>query len=232
MKAVMRRSVILTATMIAISVAAPFFVPTRLLAETRGSAPLSSVIPEKFGEWTVARDQVSPVINPALDEMLGKLYSETLSRTYVNSQGYRIMLSIAYGRDQRGSLQLHYPEVCYPAQGFMVKTNVQGSLRLDDGSGIPVRRLETELGRTRPEPVTYWTLIGNEPALGGFEKKYIEARYALGGWVPDGILFRVSSIDSNSPKAFEMQEEFSRQLINSLGKADVVRIRGLPSSPV
>jgi EpsI family protein len=37
---------------------------------------------------------------------------------YVNASGYRIMLSLAYGSDQRGALQAHKPEVRYPAQGF------------------------------------------------------------------------------------------------------------------
>ena len=28
------------------------------------------------------------------------------------------MLSIAYGKNQSDALQLHKPEICYPAQGF------------------------------------------------------------------------------------------------------------------
>jgi hypothetical protein len=39
----------------------------------------------------------------------------------VNAGGSRIMLSFAYGGDQHGSLLAHNPEVCYPAQGFVLK---------------------------------------------------------------------------------------------------------------
>src|SRR6267378_4531886 len=86
--------------------------------------------------------------------LLDKLYSQILTRTYVNSAGYRIMLSLAYGSDQRGSLQAHKPEVCYPAQGFALQANEAASIATSYGA-IPVRRLLTSLG-ARKEPVTYW----------------------------------------------------------------------------
>lgn len=47
------------------------------------------------------------VVNPQTQELLDKLYSQILTRTYVNAKGYRIMLSLAYGSDQRGALQAH-----------------------------------------------------------------------------------------------------------------------------
>ena len=37
-------------------------------------------------------------------------------------RGRQIMLSIAYGEDQRDGMKLHYPEVCYPAQGFQSRS--------------------------------------------------------------------------------------------------------------
>jgi len=52
---------------------------------------------------------------------LDKLYSQILNRVYVNATGYRIMLLLAYGSDQHGSLQADKPEVCYPAQGFALQ---------------------------------------------------------------------------------------------------------------
>ena len=33
---------------------------------------------------------------------------------------------MAYGDDQRGGLQAHRPEVCYPAQGFKVTSQADG----------------------------------------------------------------------------------------------------------
>jgi hypothetical protein len=74
---------------------------------------LESAVPKSFGEWKELPDQGTQVVNPQTKALLDKLYSQTLSRTYVNKDGYRIMLSLAYGDDQRGGLQAHRPEVCY-----------------------------------------------------------------------------------------------------------------------
>ena len=81
---------------------------------------LEPTVPQSFGDWTELPDQPAQVVNPQTKELLDTLYSQILTRTYVNKDGYRIMLSMAYGDDQRGGLQAHRPEVCYPAQGFKV----------------------------------------------------------------------------------------------------------------
>ena len=60
-------------------------------------------------------------MDPGQKALLDRLYEQQLSRTYENAQGYRIMLSIAYGGNQRDELELHKPEVCYVAQGFVLQ---------------------------------------------------------------------------------------------------------------
>ena len=50
----------------------------------------------------------------------------------------------------------------------------------------------------------------------GTDKKLEELRYGLHGEIPDGMLFRVSSIDTNTQSAFSLQESFVRDLLNSL----------------
>ncbi|MCP2821205.1 EpsI family protein, partial [Salmonella enterica subsp. enterica serovar Typhimurium] len=80
--------------------------------------------------------------------------------------------------------------------GFQVTSNRKGTL--DTGLGlIPVRRLETHLSQNRFEPITYWTTIGSQALIGGATKKLAEMRYGLKGEIPDGLLFRISSIDRN-----------------------------------
>ena len=78
------------------------------------------------------------------------------------------MLAIAYGDDQRDSMQMHYPEICYPAQGFSLQAKQQGTLQPQMES-IPVTRILTNLGR-RNEPVTYWTTVGDKVFQGGIRK--------------------------------------------------------------
>src|SRR6187455_2857340 len=93
-------------------------------------APISleKMIPQQFGDWREEPQRYVQVVNPQTQELLDKLYSQILTRTYVNSSGYRVMLSLAYGTDQRGSLQAHKPEVCYPAQGFQLHSNAEDEL--------------------------------------------------------------------------------------------------------
>jgi EpsI family protein len=160
--------------------------------------------------------------------LLDKLYTEILSRTYVNSSGYRIMLSLVYGSDQRGSLQAHKPEVCYPAQGFKLETNEPGRLVTPFGD-IPVRRLYSHLG-PRHEPVTYWFAVGGEAVLGTTQKRMVDLRYFLTGRIPDGLLFRVSSIDMDVARAHQMQDQFTNQLLQAASPADRMRLSGLGGS--
>ena len=165
------------------------------------------------------------MVNPQTQELLDKVYSQILTRTYVNSGGYRIMLSLAYGSHQRGSLQAHKPEVCYPAQGFVLQKNETGLLVSAFGE-IPVRRLFTTMG-PRQEPVTYWFTLGDNVVLGWAQQKLAGLRYGLTGIIPDGMLFRVSSIDPDQPRANLMQDMFVNQLLQALAPAERKRLIGL-----
>lgn len=171
-------------------------------------------MPERFGDWQIDKSGSGGVVNPQQELLLKQLYSQILSRTYVNSAGQHVMLSIAYGNDQRDGLQLHYPEICYPAQGFQLKANRKAELRYA-GAVIPARRLETVLGQ-RYEPVTYWTVIGETAVRGGTDKKFAEMRYGFRNFIPDGLLFRVSSIDRDTASAFALQDRFASELLSAI----------------
>jgi len=195
-------------------------------AVDRGNAiSLETAVPKNFGEWRELPDQNTQVVNPQTQELLDKLYSQTLSRTYVNKQGYRIMLSMAYGDDQRGGLQAHRPEVCYPAQGFKLGKVEDGTLPTSFGS-IDVRRLMTELG-PRSEPVTYWLTVGDQVIRNTFDKRMAEIRLGLTGQIPDGLLFRVSSIDNDTARAFTMQQKFAADLLAAVPDETRRQLSGL-----
>jgi EpsI family protein len=137
------------------------------------------------------------------------------------------MVSIAYGDDQADdSVQMHYPEVCYPAQGFKLKSNKREILHLADGE-IKVRRLETEFGENRHEPVTYWTIIGDRQSLSGWDKKISEIQHGFKGEVVDGLLFRISSIDHDTGGAFNEQDKFVRDLVQAMSPAARRQLVGL-----
>jgi len=117
------------------------------------------------------------------------------------------------------------PEVCYPAQGFQVHSNEQAEIATDFGP-IRGRRLNTSLGQ-RKEPVTYWFTAGERIVTNRFDQRLVELRLALTGEVPDGLLFRVSSIDGEPARAFDMHDRFVNDLLRSIAPAERVRLAGL-----
>jgi EpsI family protein len=220
------RNLLLLTLMLAASGMAVALRPTQKIADQGPKVDLEAMIPLAFGEWREEKKYSAQIVDPSQLETINRIYSKTLSRTYVNTKGERIMLSIAYGEDQRDSVQLHYPEVCYPAQGFQVLSNRKGELQAQGGK-IPVRRLETRLEQQRLEPVTYWTMIGKQAVLGGMDKKLAEMHFGLRGEIPDGLLFRVSSIDANTERAFASQNQFVENLLVAVDPVVRQRISGL-----
>lgn len=199
--------------------------PTQRMATLHGDFQLEQVVPKRFGDWQLDTAAIAGVVNPQQEAQLKQLYSQILTRNYVNSQGQRIMLSIAYGNDQRDSMQMHYPEVCYPAQGFQLKSSQPVQLQLG-GLSLPARRLETVYANQRYEPVTYWTVIGDTVVRGGVDKKLAEMRYGFKGLIPDGLLFRVSSIDRDSASGFALQERFASEMAAALAGQARSRLLG------
>ncbi len=199
--------------------------PTIDLSDERPPISLKTMIPTAFGDWQEMAVGVTQIVDPQTLQMLDRLYSETLTRTYINSNGYQIMLSIAYGKKQSDALQLHKPEVCYPAQGFMLIDKQEGSLTAG-GAKLPITRLMTQLDR-REEPVTYWTVIGDHAVKGNFDKKLTQMRYALDNRIPDGMLIRVSSIDGDVSRAYRFQDRFARQMLEAVNPQVRVRFTGI-----
>jgi hypothetical protein len=85
--------------------------PSHKAAEVGRSFSFETTRPKSFGDWRERPVKDVQVVNPETQRLLDRLYSQTLARTYVNLQGC-IMLSLAYGDDQRGGLTAHPPEVC------------------------------------------------------------------------------------------------------------------------
>ncbi len=225
----MRVALTLAALMCTASAVAYFARPSTNAADRTPKIVLDTVVPKQFGQWREDEARTATIVNPQTQQLLDKLYSQLLVRTYVNAQGYRVMLSLAYGDDQRGGLQAHKPEVCYPAQGFTLHTNVAAEIDTPFGK-VPGRRLGTQLG-TRVEPVTYWFALADRAVTSRFEHRLAEVRLGLTGQVPYGLLFRVSSIDDNADRAYREQDRFVSDLLAAVSAEDRVRLSGLVSAP-
>jgi len=184
---------------------------------------LEAVVPEVFGDWQVVKE-AGPVVSPDVPELIRKLYKEVLDRTYVNGNRDRIMLSMAWGDDQRGQLEVHRPEICYPAQGFQVDKLGDGTLATSFGD-INVRRF-TASG-PRDEPVTYWVAMAGSVVRNDYDKRMVQLRLLEARHIPDGLLFRVSSVDRDAAHASKVQQQFVADLLAAV-PADVrQRLSGL-----
>lgn len=188
--------------------------PTRYMAQERATADYATLIPRQFGDWREDTSVAFPVVNPQQKALLDTLYSQLVSRVYVNGEGRRIMLSLAYGGDQSRDTQVHKPEVCYPAQGFTVLSSEKHLIQTAYGQ-IPSIRLLTRLGE-RVEPVTYWIRSGDYVVRGSVEQNLVRLRYGLRGSVPDGLLFRVSEINIDSSGSWALQDTFIRTLMAAM----------------
>ena len=222
-----RRAAIAAVLMAGAAAAGQALVPTKRLALLRGPFKLEELVPVNFANWRVDDRTAGGIVDPQTAAMLDKLYSQMPTRVYFDAAGRRIMLSIAYGADQADDdVQLHYPEVCYPAQGFRVKSNRLDQLAVPAGA-VRVRRLETQYGDSRYEPVTYWTIVGDQQSLSGWDRKVSEIRHGLRGEIVDGLLFRVSSIDRDSAAGFRAQDDFIKALVTALTPAARRQLVGL-----
>lgn len=188
--------------------------PREKIADEGPKISLEAMIPQRFGEWKLDETVAPLLVSPDVQAMLDKLYNQTLTRTYVNNEGKRIMLSIAFGGDQSQSLQVHRPEVCYSSQGFQV-----GNMTKDfiDASGakIPVMKLVATQG-TRIEPITYWVMIGDFAVRGNLEQGIARLKYGLTGKIPSGILIRVSTISDDESDSYRLEAQFVRDMLQAV----------------
>lgn len=225
----MRVAITVAALMCTASAVAYFARPSVSAADRVPKIQLDTAVPKQFGTWREEPAQAVAVVNPQTQQLLDKLYSQVLARTYVDARGYRVMLSLAYGDDQRGGLQAHKPEVCYPAQGFTLLNNVAAKIDTPFGQ-VSGRRLGTQLG-ARVEPVTYWFAVADRAVSSRFEHRLTEIRLGLTGQVPYGLLFRVSSIDDDAQRAYREQDRFIAALLTAVTPEHRSRLSGLGTSP-
>lgn len=198
--------------------------PSQHMSDALGIPDLEHLFPKDFGGWQV--DASLPVILPAPDvqAQLDKIYNQVLARTYVDAQGDRVMLSVAYGGDQSDATSAHRPEVCYPAQGFAISRNFADRVQVS-GRDISVRRLMSQMGH-RSEPITYWVMVGDRVVTTGWGQKLAQLSFGLQDIIADGMLVRVSSIDRDMARGHRLQDAFLSAMGPALDVAAASRILG------
>jgi EpsI family protein len=141
-----------------------------------------------------------------------QLYSQSVARLYARGDDAFAMLLIAYGDTQSDTLQLHRPEVCYPAFGMEITENRPVHIAVAPQISIPGRDL-VAINAERQEFITYWTRIGQALPTSGSEQRAAKLRNAMAGFIPDGVLTRVSTIADDPTKAFASNQQFIADLL-------------------
>lgn len=205
-----------SALMLAAAGAAYALKPTHILADDKPPMLLDQIVPTSFGGWQLDPSIVPVTVDPTVQAQLDSLYSQTLNRTYINARGERILMSIAYGKNQNSqSTAAHRPEFCYTAQGFHVEDKGYSTVALKNHQLRTVQLVADK--DERIEPITYWVTLNEEATVPGVDRKLAQLRYGLQGKIVDGMLFRISSFsDSKATVDYSSHQRFLLDLEKAL----------------
>ena len=174
-----------------------------------GKAKLEDVLPEKVGRWTFVSN--SGLVVPPEDQLARALYSQLLTRTYMDEAGNGIMLLVAQSGSQSGILQIHRPEFCYTAGGYTLTPSVPHPVQLPSRELPALSISATREART--EQIVYWTRIGSHLPTSWTQQRLAVAMDNLKGFIPDAVMVRVSTYGNDKPLAYADVDEFIRALM-------------------
>ena len=181
-----------------------------------GSRQLNAAVPLRIGGWTY--ESASGLVLPPPDQLARLLYDTQITRTYASDVDLPVMLLLAYGSTQSGALQIHRPEICYPASGFRLSATDEAALPLGNGRRLPVRRFSAS-SDTRAEQVLYWTRIGDDLPVSWTAQRLAVVRSNLRGDIPDGLLVRLSTATRDVAGGQAVLQRFADTLIGALTPA-------------
>lgn len=180
---------------------------------------LAGLMPERMGQWTFMTE--SGLVLPPSDALSDRLYDNLVTRIYTNPEGKAAMFLMAYNNSQDGVLQIHRPETCYPAGGFVLSETRPMEVALPS-AGLPAQVFSAD-SRTRDEVVLYWTRVGEAFPQRWSEQRLTVAQDNLRGIIPDGMLARVSTLGSDVGVELPVLEDF----VVSLHNEAPPKLRGL-----
>lgn len=183
-----------------------------------GNARLEDFIPKKIGQWS--EDPGANVVMPPSDGSLAdELYDQIFSRGYLlegDDHNRPLMLFSSHGERQNDALQLHRPETCYPAIGFVQVARELVDVPVGDGVKLPAVQLTMQYG-DRLEDILYWARIGDDLPQTSSQQRTDRLREALRGNVMDGLLMRLSIARTKaSPPAYQELVSFAGQMLHAV----------------
>lgn len=193
--------------------------PRHLVTFMPAGGKLTDLVPRKFPGFS--EGGAGDIIQPRTEGTLSaSLYSDLLTRTYhpAGHSSPSIMLLIAYGPAQTDMLQLHRPEICYPALGFEIVARSIITLSCGPAGEVPAVALTAQQGG-RVEDIIYWSRIGKALPRDFGEQTWDRLLQSIAGDVSDGTLVRASAVRNGPDPEFAPVRAFLQGLVPSVGRA-------------
>ncbi|MEO1730138.1 MAG: exosortase C-terminal domain/associated protein EpsI [Pseudomonadota bacterium] len=209
-----RRTLFLGAGLAALGIGYQMRTPT-FAAEPIDDETFSDAIPDQIGGWK-SRESVDLVL-PAEDEAQDALYQNLETRIYEGAGLPAVMFLLGFSSIQQNNIQIHRPEVCYPANGFPILS--AKSITIDHGqTRIGARELVAKRGELN-ERIIYWVRVGDDFPTGWLEQRLSMARSNLLGQIPDGLLLRVSMIEAPGLESSSVLRDFISTLLEETSES-------------
>jgi len=178
-----------------------------------GHDQLDKIVPLRIGGWSY--ETASGLVLPPPDQLARLLYDQQVTRSYSSPDQLPVMLLMAYGSSQGGMLQIHRPEICYPASGFHLTETRITSIPLANGHSLASRSFSAN-SDTRVEQVLYWTRIGDMVPTSWSGQRVAVIRSNLTGSIPDGLLVRLSTVSADPVQAQATLKLFATTMLNAM----------------
>lgn len=183
------------------------------------SGQFADAVPTRVGDW-VSRKSAEIVLPPQDDS--NKLYENLETRAYEGPDLPTVMVLVAYSSIQQNDIQVHRPEVCYPASGFPIIAYHPIDIQFGDTT-IHAKEMTAQRGGL-VERIIYWVRVGDAFPTSWASQRLSMAVANLKGHVPDGVLFRVSAIEGPDEDLTNELKTFIRAFLEQSAPAMRQRI--------
>jgi EpsI family protein len=170
-------------------------------------------IPYEIGGWNGQDMKFDPIYGQDPS-------SSMLLRGYEGGDGKRVVVYTGYYKDLAAVMELHNPEVCYPSQGWSIRTI--GESDVIDQRGIRMRAREMIVDSSEGHrAVMWWYNAGSRPFENRLRHLYFALALASLRGRPDGSLVRLETpFEGKDEDAARITlEEFRTALLPSLQRA-------------
>lgn len=197
--------------MLAVAAVAAIRQPVRQ-AQKLSEKAFQALIPKVAAPW---REQgAGDLILPPSDQLSEKLYEHLVTRVFEAEDMPPVMFLTAYSSVQQNNVLVHRPEICYPAAGFEIVKNVAQEIKLDGFRPIQARFLVADRA-DRSEKILYWIRVGDSYATSWANQRLLMAESSLEGYLPDGMLVRMSLIGADEEECKATLVRFANALLDA-----------------